>query len=81
MRAIAPTVHDALRPGELALACALTDARWEATRERRVRYVYANRDGGWIGPTDRQPGHRACYRVYPGGHIEHLTASRPRRRG
>jgi len=69
-----------LRTSEFALACALVDARQEAARTGRVRYVHAVAATGWrdapAQPRDRQ----AYYRVYPGGRVEHHPAPLPRRR-
>ena len=69
-----------LRSNEFALACALTDARQEAARTLRVRYVATSAEGGWSAAPGRPRDRRECYRVFPGGHIEHHPAHGLRRR-
>ena len=72
-----PARHDSL----LALACALAEARQEAARAGRIRYVYAAEGADWVTAAAEPPDRRAHYRVYPGGRTEHHPARRPRRRG
>ena len=79
MHITAPDIHAALGPGDLELACALSDARRESARLGRVGYVYADAAGGWLSTTDRLTDRRPYYRVYPGGLIEPYLVRRPRR--
>ena len=69
-----------LRTSEFALACALVDARQEAARTGRVRYVHAAAATGWGDAAAAPRGRRPYYRVYPGGHVEHHPAPPPHRR-
>ena len=80
MSAIAAPGVPFLRSKELALACALTDARREAAQALRVRYVAADAAGGWTLCPARPRMRRECYRVFPGGYGEHHPAPGPRRR-
>ena len=69
-----------LHPSDVALACALTDARRQAAQALRVRYVAADAAGGWTLCPARPRMRRECYRVFPGGYVEHHPAPAPRRR-
>ena len=73
---VAPFLHSS----DFALACALTDARREAAQALRVRYVAADAAGGWTLCPARPPARQECYRVFPGGYVEHHPAPDPRHR-
>ena len=74
------TSHEtpAAPPALIDLACTLAEARREAARALRIRYVHAT-DTAWAVATEPPRDRRAYYRVYPGGRTEHHPAS-PRRR-
>ena len=67
----------ACQPTALALVCALAEARQEAARAGRPRYVHADAAAGWV--TTDAPPRGECHCVYPGGRVERHAARRPRR--
>ena len=76
-----PTSHNTLAatpPALIDLACTLAEARREAARALRVRYVLAT-GAAWAVATEPPRDRRAYYRVYPGGRTEHHAAPRRRR--